>query len=316
MSPKKIKRFLWITDPWSTLDHKNDTTLRLAEESIREGHQSYWCDYKSIYLDSTGTHLSARPVMRGSKLGKLELYSPLFFDFIHYRVDPPVDLNYLSPLKLLNLEIEKSNEKTKTQVVNSATLLQNANEKLESQLIPDLAPRTVVSSSLKVLEAFGKSEKKVILKPLHDAQSRGIELLQWTSPSEIKRSKKLIHSATSNFKTPILLQEYLPGIKEGEVRLWFVDGELIGFVRKHPLPKTFKVDIDRGSMVTATSLSTREKRVVLKIGKHLKKKKIRMAAVDLIDEKVTDLNFTSPGLIVQMEKVLKTNLAKRIISVF
>ena len=48
-------------------------------------------------------------------------------------------------------------------------------------------------------------------------------------------------------------------------------------------------------------------------GRHLVARGIRLAAVDLIEGLVTDFNFTSPGLIPQMEGVLDENLARPII---
>jgi hypothetical protein len=47
------------------------------------------------------------------------------------------------------------------------------------------------------------------------------------------------------------------------------------------------------------------------VGKLLRKEKILWAAVDLIDGKVTDFNFTSPGLLVAMEDLLGENLAEK-----
>jgi hypothetical protein len=38
-----------------------------------------------------------------------------------------------------------------------------------------------------------------------------------------------------------------------------------------------------------------------------------MAAIDLIADQVTDFNFTSPGLLVQMESLLGRNLAQPIV---
>ena len=34
---QKNLRILWVTDPWDTLDHSNDTTLRIAQDRL-----TYW----------------------------------------------------------------------------------------------------------------------------------------------------------------------------------------------------------------------------------------------------------------------------------
>jgi glutathione synthase len=148
---------------------------------------------------------------------------------------------------------------------------------------------------------------------LHQAQSKGIELLDWQSEGGVTLARKALETATENFERPVVLQRYLAGIAKGEQRLWFVDGELLACVRKLPMPKDFRVDMDRGSRLAPTELTTPERKAATRIARHLKTHRIRLAAVDLIEGYVTDFNFTSPGLIPQMEGVLGENLARPII---
>jgi glutathione synthase len=303
------KSFLWITDPWSTLDHPLDTTLRLAQETLAQGHSSYWCDVRSIRAEGEKIRLDAAPIRaigakrRESdfKLGPLKSHAPTDFDQLHYRVDPPVDLAYLHPLQILLLGLPG---RASGRLVNPGAVLLAANEKIEAG---PLAPPSLASSEWEQLAKFGRAEKKTVLKPLHQAQSKGIELLDWLK--DPKRAHKLLAQATDEFTRPALLQRYLPGIAQGEQRLWFLDGQLLAFVRKLPLQGDFRVNLDQGSRVTRTKLSKSEQATAARIGRQLRTRGIRLAAVDLIENQVTDFNFTSPGLIVQMEAVLGEDLA-------
>lgn len=316
-SKKSSFRFLWVTDPWDTLDHEKDTTLRLAQEAALLGYGSFWCDVKSIrYQDhrvafdaAPVTALPPQPGQRPSATKAMEVGD---FSSIHYRVDPPVDLAYLHPLQLLNLGLQP-HKKSKTRLVNPAEILFMQNEKMEASFLGSLMPETLVSCQWEHLKEFTKKHRRVVLKPLHEAQSKGIELLQWKGPAEEAHIKAVVQKSTQNFQAPVLLQVYLPGIAEGEQRLWFVDGKLLATVRKLPLKNDFRVNIDAGSGLQKTFLNARENEAAKKIGKFLKSEEIRLAAVDLIDGLITDFNFTSPGLITQMEKVLGQNLAKSII---
>src|SRR4051812_28326143 len=56
---KRRHGFLWITDPWDTLDHAKDTTLRLAQEALFLGLKSHWCDVRSIRWDQDRVLLDA-----------------------------------------------------------------------------------------------------------------------------------------------------------------------------------------------------------------------------------------------------------------
>jgi glutathione synthase len=312
-------RFLFITDPWSTLDHPKDTTLRLAEEAIAQGAEAYWCDVRTIRWDQDCVLLDARQFLtiypgrleKSFKLAEPLPSPPADFDSIHFRTDPPVDLHYLHPLQLLNMGIEG----TDVELVNPAGVLFAGNEKLEAAALGDLMPSTLAAAEWSKLQAFGLNEGRTVLKPLHQAQSKGIELLDWRNEAGVAKARDALTLATGNFERPVVLQRYLAGIAQGEQRLWFVDGKLLASVRKLPLPKDFRVDLDRGSRITPTELTPAEKRAATRISKHLSARRIRLAAVDLIEGLVTDFNFTSPGLITQMEGVLGKNLAAPIIRV-
>ncbi|MDR3607247.1 MAG: hypothetical protein P4M08_07700 [Oligoflexia bacterium] len=310
----KRTKFLWITDPWHTLDHEHDTTLRLAQEALAMGHESWWCDVKSIRLQSGRALLEASQILSigndrsasSISLGKPRTCSPSRFHSLQYRVDPPVDLAYLQPLQILRVG--------GVDTVNPMASLFLANEKLEGMLIPRRSPPSLVAAQWEPLSQFGRREKKTVMKPLHLAQSRGIELLDWTSSRNIEKARKLITAATENFQRPVLLQRFLPAIAHGETRLWLLDGKLLATARKLPLQHDFRVNIDRGSKLVAHAPSAAEKRTAAAIGARLRALGVRMAAVDLIDGYITDFNITSPGLITQMEQVTGRNLARAIIA--
>lgn len=307
---------LWITDPWDRLDHPRDTTLRWAEESLSLGHESWWANVRSVAFTARGrVVVRARRILEiapgrakdGFRLGSERELTPESFDAVHYRTDPPVDLAYLQPLQLLAL--------SGARVVNPASLLLTANEKTEAFHLGKLMPPTAVSSDAETLARFGGKEGRAVLKPLHEAASRGVELLTFKNDAEgsLARTMARIREATQGGTRLVLLQRYLPGISDGETRLWFLDGRLLAHVRKLPLASDFRVNIDRGSGLAVARLSAREKSAALTIGRHLRSRNIRLAAVDLIEGLVTDFNFTSPGLIVQMENLLNENLSRKII---
>jgi glutathione synthase len=309
---KGKRRFLWITDPWETLDHERDTTLRLAHEALAQGHESYWCDVHSIRLESSekGAEVvfEAAPISEGEITKRpfpAQFLRPSEFTSLHYRVDPPVDLSYLHPLQLLVL--------ANAPVVNSPLILMTHNEKLEGTFLKGLMPETVASSQWECLQRFGRQHQKTVLKPMHQAQSKGVQLLSWTTSAEIDASRDALSAASDGFQRPVVLQKYLAGIKDGEQRLWFLDGKLLACVKKMPLQGDFRVNIDRGSPLRKTTLSASEKKTAARIGKYLRSQRVRLAAIDLIDGFVTDFNFTSPGLITMMEEVLRENLARPII---
>ena len=313
------KNLLWVTDPWDTLDHPKDTTLRLIQEGARMGLKQSWCDVKSIRLENGKILLNSYSIIQvleerragDFQFGELEILSPSRWSHIHYRTDPPVDQDYLYPLQLIALDLNSSS--SQTQVINPISILFSHNEKLEAFSIPEYMPETFVGCSWEQLHEFGVRLGKTVLKPLNEAQSKGIELLDWSNSSSIEKARSKIEILSHGFKTPVLLQKYIDEIQHGETRLWYVDGDLIGVIKKLPLLHDFRVNLDRGSKLSKTSLTQEQIHVSHRIGADLKSKRIRLAAVDLIGCWITDFNFTSPGLIPQMEQILGQNLASVIL---
>jgi glutathione synthase len=314
-------RWLWITDPWSSLDHARDTTLRLVEEACRAGVICYWAAAPDIEWCNLEARVQTYEVTRVATErgpGSLELVPrgtrrPSDFDVVHYRTDPPVDLAYLHPLQLIDMDLERrAREGQRVELINPAAVLFQRCEKLLG-CMAELAAPTVASSRWDVLEAFGEAEGQTVAKPLHQAQSKGVVLLDWCCRSVRGRNRELLSALTRGFTRPVVLQRYLRGVAQGETRLWLVDGELLACVCKLPEPGTFKIDMDKGGTLLPHTLSVVERQRLPALRAVLSCYGIRIAAVDLIDGYVTDFNFTSPGLLPLMESVLDRNLAASVI---
>jgi glutathione synthase len=301
------------------LDHPKDTTLRLMQESLLlDGRaESWYCDVRSIRIVSGKVVLDAQKLLdaspartsHGFSFSKPAVLESRSFDQILYRTDPPVDHAYLHPLQMLHLGIRG----TRSRIVNPAESLALGNEKFEATRLARFAPESLIASNREALRTFGEREGHTVLKPLHEAQSKGVELLDWTSKRTVNASLTKLQALTADFSRPVILQRYLREIKNGEQRLWFLDGKLLAHVKKRPKSGTFKIDMDHGGTLENAPLTPHEKQAAVAIGKLLRKDGIRMAAVDLIDGLVTDYNHTSPGLLTPMETLLRKNLARPVV---
>ena len=90
-----VKTILWVTDPWNTLEHAQDTTLRLAQEASNLGVSSYWSGSDFI-LNGSKNSLMVVPVgpdfiqnFNASRTPQCLEMDASSFQQIHFRVDPP-----------------------------------------------------------------------------------------------------------------------------------------------------------------------------------------------------------------------------------
>ena len=298
-------RMLWITDPWDTLTHDQDTTLRLIQEAIALGIPTFWSSSDLVLKTSSKAPLNVFP--RLAPLGSLN--PPAFsggsvelevgkFHLLHYRVDPPVDLNYIS---LVDAILERD---PKAKIMSPPDILKHQSEKLPPKALAQYTPRlNAVFRAEDVAPTYElfRNDSVMVTKPLNEAQSKGVK--KSTVPASLAEFSEWVRIETADFKNPIVVQEYLPQVDDGEVRMWFSCGELVAALKKFPKAGDFRVLIDEGSKVAAYELSPSEMIVARAVGEVLNQQGVMMAAVDLIGGKISDYNITSPGLLRQLEKV-------------
>lgn len=310
------KKTLWITDSWPQLaPHPRETTLRLMEAAWLLGLPTSWADKNTLYVKNGVPWIRAQKLLgvvpgrpkNGFEFESEEAVPVSRFAQVHYRPDPPVTLEYLERVRLLG--------RTGVRLVNPMRTLLECSEKLVPQELIRFAPASVVSSDIEVLGAFGKTHKTVVLKSLHGAQSKQVLLARFHSTAEQKKSTLALRQLGLSRGLPVLAQEFLPLVKEGELRAWFVAGQFLGAFKKFPLEGDFRVQIDRGSRIAVAEPTGAQRRVLKACAKYLIKNDVGLAAVDLVGQFISDFNITSPGLLVELETVHQRDFASKAIKI-
>ncbi len=306
---------LWVTDPWPTLSHPKDTTLRLMEEAVNLGIPTCWTSSDLVFADPSGSWKAAlmdRTWMRSASFDPVSLmrfWEPSSFRQVHDRIDPPVNGHYIDLARRLDAGAISGEG-----LLNPIEVITGQTEKLPLPELGHLAPRHLVvkpEDDLTSALDFIRQHPAFVSKPMNLAQSIGVR--RHNRPPSEEECLKLIAEITDHSQKPVFLQEYLPGISEGEVRMWFAMGRFIGALKKFPVSGDFRVLIDEGSRIEGHHPDAKELSVAEEIGHALRKRRIALAAVDFISGKISDFNITSPGLLVQLEEVHGLNLAERVI---
>jgi glutathione synthase len=309
---------LWICDSWSSINNPNETTLRLMEESVKLGLDNWFSDSASIRIKKSILLVDAFAIDYVSDYGKVtisnlsEERNLASFGKIFFRCDPPFDSSYFLKLQLIFIEFKKTT--SKFEVINDARSLLTFNSKTCSEVFDkDIVPKTLFASQWKVLKEFGIRQKKVVAKSLLKGSSEGIELLRWESIEDVKHSKLVLNEMTLNFTQHILVQEYIDLLGINEIRIWFANGEFVCCAGKKLKGAEFKFKVDQGDELIVHKLSEEEQWIAKKIGFFLKKENIKIAAVDIIANKITDFNIASPGLLKEIEKLWGENFSEKIL---
>jgi glutathione synthase len=206
------------------------------------------------------------------------------FDGVIFRPDPPVDNDYINATYILDFA-------KKTKVINDTIAIRNFNEKLHTSLFGEYMPEHIVTASMSKIENFLAKCGEIVLKPLNQCFGSGVMYLKEGDFN----TRSIINTMTNNENSVVMVQQFIPDVKYGDKRvLTLGDRVLDECVIKLPTTDDFKFNTHNDNFVKKGVLSETEKNNFTKVAKALNERGIYMAGLDVVDEKIIEINVTSP----------------------
>lgn len=309
MTRQKLK-IGYVIDPISSFDVEAETTFFLLKEGTKRGFENWILELKDLFIKNGKVLATAKKVevfwkkkkfsytLQGSKIIDLGLLHVLFL-----RKDPPVDLNYLNHLTLLEMLENRSDSPL---FINSPRGIKFANEKIFPLHFPRLSPPTMVSQSKSVLLSFIKEQKKVVLKPLNSSGGRGIFIMEHSDPNK----GSLLEGGTKNFTEFVMLQKYIPEAKKGDKRILFFNGKPLGCFLRIPAKSDFRGNMHQGARWVKSALTSHEKKMIQRLVPTLLSAGLLFVGLDVIGPYVTEINSTSPMGIREIHQIDNSHCEK------
>ena len=286
----------------SKLNPKSDTSIFLANE-IQNKYKIFYYEPKNLSI------INSKIIAEGFFI-KFNYKSKNFFKiikkqklnletckFILIRQDPPFNLEYISTTYILD-QIKK-----KVKIVNDPTSIRNVSEKLYSAKYKKFMPNTIFSQNIDEIKNFFKVNKNVIIKPIHSFSGNDILLLN-------KFDQKIINKFIKKHDH-IMCQKFLSKIKDGDKRVFIIDGKVAGAISRVPKKGSFLSNLSKGAVPINVDLTKKELKISNLIAKDLKKENIYFSGIDFIDQKLNgDINVTSPTGLKTFFDLSNINLAK------
>ncbi|MEN2978005.1 glutathione synthase [Tistrella bauzanensis] len=286
-------------DPIESINFDGDTTLMLGLEALRRGHELYYYLPSGMSLAPDGVVAEAWP------LGLQRVKSDYFrrgprervrlsdIDVVLLRQDPPFDLAYITSTHLLE------HVRPQTLVTNNPAEVRNAPEKLFITRFPDLMPPTLISSSKDEIAAFRAEHRDIILKPLYGHGGLGVFHLK---PDDENLSA-LLELYAERGREPLVVQKYLPAVRDGDKRIILIDGEPRGAVLRVPQSGEARANMHVGGQPVKTSLTARDHLVCEAIGPELRARGLTLVGIDMIGDHLTEINVTCPTGIQEINRL-------------
>ena len=277
-------------DPVESIQIAGDTTFALGLEAQKRGHSLWYYTPDHLSLDENQLMARGQAVTFFDKVGAHFETGPMEqklldgFDVILMRQDPPFDMAYITATHLLEMLGPQ------TMVVNNPAEVRNAPEKLLVTLYPDLMPPTLISRDATAIAAFRAKHKDIIVKPLFGNGGAGVFRLQ---PDD-QNMNSLLEMFFSISREPVMVQAYLPAVRQGDKRVILVDGTAVGAVNRIPNDGEARSNFHAGGSAGKTDLTPRDLEICAAIGPELRRRGLLFVGIDIIGDYLTEINVTSP----------------------
>lgn len=294
--------------PESILPDK-DTTFAFIRGAERRGHESYHALLRDIRLEGGEVRARARRMQTSETAPHLRLGEAIDMGMdelsaVLIRKDPPFDADYLYCTLLLE------HARGKTLLINDPRGLRDANEKLYSLNFSEFTPRTIVTADRDRIHEFTREVGgKAVIKPLHAMGGFGVLGLNEGD----KNARAIADMLTSEGKVLAMVQEFLPAVVEGDKRILLLDGEPLGAILRVPRADELRSNIHVGGSVVPTELTPREHEMVKALAPKLKEDGLVFVGLDVIGERLTEVNVTSPTGIQELARHTGSRPEERVI---
>ena len=224
-------------DPIESINIDADSTFALMLEAQARGHPLWHYQVRNLALRegrrSNGRVTACRP---SAGDGRAQARRPLArsararsstsaaMDVVLMRQDPPFDMAYITATHILE------HIHPKTLVVNDPAAVRNAPEKIFVTHFPELMPETLVTADRGQILKFREKHKDIIVKPLFGNGGAGVFHIK---PGDSNLTA-LIEMFTERSREPLMVQRYVPEVRQGDKRIILVDGVPMGAINRVP----------------------------------------------------------------------------------
>ena len=293
--------------------------IRLGWKAINQGHEILFMGLGDYLYDQSGAvfAMATRPGKKKYKNDKefladiqrsdadREKIDVSHLDVLLLRSDPADDATnrpWASPSGLLFAQLAAATGDVI--VLNDPTQLMNAANKTYFQHFPEeIRPRTCITRDPAEIRDFIDAEGgKAAIKPLQGSGGHNVFVVTNESESNLNQ---MIEAVTRDGYA--LVQEYLPGAKDGDVRLLTLNGRplevegRIACFRRYNESSDPRSNISAGGKVKLADPDDDMLRIAEIVAPKLVRDGMYLAGLDIVGDKVIEINVDTPGGINMIE---------------
>ncbi len=222
-------------------------------------------------------------------------------DVLLMRKDPPFDMEYVYATYIL----ERA-EMAGALVVNSPASLRDVNEKAYTAWFPQLCPPTLITRSMARMTDFLKEHGKIVVKPLDGMGGKSIFVV---NEGDSNRSV-IFETLTNTDQQFAMAQGFIDKISEGDKRILIVNGDIVPYcLARVPAKGEARGNLAAGGRGVPQPLSDDDWRIARTVAPKMVEKGLWFVGLDVIGDRVTEINVTSPTCIRELDTAFDLDIA-------
>lgn len=306
------------------------TTTRLGCEAVNQGHQVFVLGVGDVAYDPDehirararsvpqkkySTHEAYLKDLQGTKSIKQRITVD-DLDVLMLRNVPSDDYLKRPWASMTASEFGRVAMRHGVIVVNDPNGLAKASTKMYFQLFPEeVRPRTLITRDRDEIKAFAKEEGRCVLKPLQGSGGASVFLVQ---KSDIPNLNQMIDAVSRDGF--VICQEYLPAAEAGDMRLFVMNGRPLQVKGKYAAFRRtrsggdMRSNIHAGGRLAAAEVTEKDLKIAEIVRPKLVQDGMFLVGLDIVGDKLMEINVFSPGGLGSAQKFTKINFNKFIIN--
>ena len=284
---------LFVADPLESFRIYKDTTFAMMRAAQRNGHRIAACEPRHlIWRSGDKVRAEVRHIqLTGQsepwfKLRSEDSMALADFDAIVMRKDPPFDSEFFYATHLL-----EQAEREGARVFNRPAALRDHPEKLAIMEFPQFVSPTLVTRDPAAVRAFHAEHRDIILKPLDGMGGSGIFRVREDGLNLGAITETLNREGAQT----LMVQKFLPAISEGDKRVLLIGGEPVPYcLARIPQGGEVRGNLAAGGKGVAKPLTENDLHIARALGPVLAARGLLLVGLDVIGERLTEINVTSP----------------------
>jgi glutathione synthase len=304
------------------------TTTHLARAAAQVGHEVWYVGVGDVDYGERDGQLSARA--HAAELEKADTLAS-FMERIKQRDAERIVMDDLDALFLRNESIDDWRARPwacplgvvfgqmlkarGVTVVNDPMSLIRATSKLYLEEFPEkIRPRSLVTRDPKAIERFIAEVGHCVIKPLYGAKGRNVFMVEDEDEANLAQiTESVLQDGYA------IVQEFIDGSEDGDARIFLLEGQILerdgklAAFRRVPTGNERRANLSVGGHPVPVEIGDVERGIIEAMSEKLVADGMYFVGIDVIGDKVVEINAESPGGMQSVERLYRIDLCPTVI---